>query len=57
MAQSGSREILRCQAGHAWEQKDSAGSPVCPQCGAPALDDSPSAELEDEQDYEGYGPH
>ena len=58
MNPSGPREILRCPAGHAWERLDSADPTLCPRCGCPALANSvPPAEPEDEQDYEGYGPH
>ena len=56
MKHSSRSEIEHCQAGHAWERQ-ALGGPVtvCPRCGDPAMAESP--EPEDEQDYEGYGPH
>lgn len=56
MKHSARSEIEHCQAGHAWERQALGGSlTVCPRCGGPAMTESP--EPEDEQDYEGYGPH
>lgn len=56
MTQSGGSEIDRCPAGHVWERQAlQRSSAVCPLCGGPAITDPP--EPEDEQDYDGYGPH
>jgi hypothetical protein len=56
MNHSAHSEIERCQAGHTWERQALGGSLTdCPRCGGPAITEP--REPEDEQDYEGYGPH